>query len=271
MVTYQTDGIQEKVTFGSCEIEIGDNPETAMSLGIISSGNIEVKFEETNREFEPANAPKQLIGMATQEATISFTVWDWSLGNVENMRRGLDYVRVIEAGDVEIEAETHIAALGGFFPLKFKNINGMPVSDISVFTESGGLVVADGNYKVAIDPHGGTNIFVLDDAVDITQNQVLKVDYTYSSSAGVEWGTGGLSQMTPRYIRLTNTNDKGEQIIMEFWKATFNGGLSFSFKPDNSTEPNDIPVTFRCVVDATKPKGKQLVQITDMQGKFTGN
>jgi hypothetical protein len=72
--------------------------------------------------------------------------------------------------------------------------------------------------------------------------------------------------MDYRYLRLTNTDDAGKIFQMEFWKCTFDGGLSFSLKPDNSTEPNDIPVTFRAVVDTTKTPGKQLVQITDQQG-----
>ena len=269
MVHYQTDGIKTKVLIGSAEVEIGDGPDDAVSIGIIS-GNIEIKVEETPLSFEPANAPKQLYGMSTQEGTIAMTVWDCDLTNVENMRRGLDYVYVIDGGDVHITGEQHTAVLGGFFPLKFKNLDSTPVSNISVYTDVGAYVTETGNYKIAIDPRGGTNIFVLDDAADIDQNQLLRVDYTYASAAGIEWGTGGLSKTEYRYLRLTNTDSAGKMFRIEFWKCTFDGGLSFTLKPDNSTEPNDIPVTFRAVVDTTKPAGIQLVQITDMQGVVTG-
>ena len=269
MVHYQTDGIKTKVLIGSAEIEIGDGPDDAVSLGIIT-GNIEVKLEETPLSFVPSNAPKQLYGMSEQEATIAVTVWDCDLRNVENLRRGLDYLEIIDGGNVDVTGEQHTAALGGFFPLKYRNLDGTPVSGISVFTDTGTLITAAGNYRIAMDPRGGTNIFVLDDADDIEQNQVLKVDYTYASAAGVKWGTGGMSKMAYRYLRMTNTDSAGKIFRMEFWKCVFDGGLSLSLKPDNSTDPNDIPVTLRAVVDTTKPAGIQLVQITDMQGVIAG-
>jgi len=98
----------------------------------------------------------------------------------------------------------------------------------------------------------------------------------YTSSTGdgghKKLETGGKHPMSSVAIQLTNTiattaatGGTTQSLILNVWKAYFDGPFTLAFQPDEGEEPMEIPFQFTGVPATSKTVGQQLYRITDEQ------
>jgi len=269
MVTFQVSGPRNRgaVRFGSFDVYLGDDEATATRVGMLQ-GDSKIKIEEEPRRFKPANAPEQNYGMASQLATVSLNLYEQDFQIIASARKGIDYISTVSAGATTVTDELHTAV--GTQPIytNFYNLDKTKVSSIVVKKASdNSTITATGNYQTGVDARGYSFVLPLDGGA-ITDGMALKISYSYNKANAVVWGTGGLSNIQSRYMKLVNTDDAGKQLKIEIWSATHDGGLEFTFGGDDTAEPGVLPLTMRCVPVTSKTAGTQLIQITDEQGVF---
>ena len=95
----------------------------------------------------------------------------------------------------------------------------------------------------------------------------------YTSSTGdggsKKLETGGKHSMSSVAIQLTNsmetTDSTTKKLILNVWKAFFDGPFTLAFQPDEGEDAMEIPFQFTGVPSSTKDIGQQLYRITDEQ------
>jgi len=92
---------------------------------------------------------------------------------------------------------------------------------------------------------------------------------SYSTDAGVSetLKSGGLKTITAIQVRVTNTNEDGEDFKITIYKGYNNKGIEITLNPDDADDPNMINVEIQGCCDTTLDEGEQLFEIYNEQGE----
>jgi hypothetical protein len=125
--------------------------------------------------------------------------------------------------------------------------------------------VRNTDYIVGVDPAGNTLIGRVSASTVITTGEQVKVSYKYTPNTAIKLSTGGLNTVTPRVVRLTNTNSAGKKFQITVFAAKNQGGIELKLPSDDSEEPLKPTIELKGAVDPTRSTGEQLFEILDEQ------
>lgn len=265
MVNYQTT-VQKSNTirFGSAKIEVGEDVGTLTNLGVATGIEFTEEFEAV--VFKPDNAPEISGPVKDHTATAKFELWEVDLENLALIRGGMDLLTVVAGTPVSVTDELHTLTGTGMVKLSHKNGAGTEVSTIVVTDASNNPAVRNTDYVVGVDPSGNTMIGRVAASTVITSGEGIKVDYSYTPNASVKMTSGGLNTISPRVVRLTNTNSAGKVFRITIYAAKNQGGIELALPADDADEPLKPTIELRGIVDPTRTAGDQLFEIYDEQG-----
>lgn len=265
MSTYQTT-VQDsnQIRFGSAMVEVGDTEEALVNLGAAK----DVVFEETFDVvyLTPDNAPKRQIAIKNHEAKTTYKMMEVNLSNLNTLRGGIDTYETVAGEATPVTNEPHTLTGTTLVRLDHKNGDGTEVSTIVVTDASSNAAVRNTDYVVGIDEEGYTVIGRVAASTVISTGEGVLVDYSYTPNASRKLSSGGKNTISPRVVRLTNTNSAGKKFEVTVFAATAEGGIKLEFPADDGDEPMMPEITLTGVCDATRTAGKQLFQVVDEQG-----
>lgn len=262
----------DAVLFGSAKIELGLYSGGLAGLVDIGAANGVtftfppkqeiVKFDNTEEWKRYSNA---------DAATINGTIFEVSADTVAKLLSGTAK-RTVVAGDPTAVTDEHVILTGTAMQrLAHKNGAGTEVASI-VVTNSTGTVTYDratdaagGDYVVALDAGGNTCIARTADST-IVSGATVYVDYSYTPNDAVQVDVGGILDQDYLIARLTNTRPSDSKIYqITCWKVALGGDLKWTYAPDESLQPNGLPITLEAIKDQTRPNGEQLFRLYDEQ------
>jgi hypothetical protein len=265
MSTYQTT-VQDsnQIRFGSAKVEVGATIGTLVNLGAAQGVKFEEKFDVVY--LVPDNAPKSQIAIKNHEASVSFSMMEVNLSNLNLIRGGMDTYATVVGSATPVSAETHTLNDTNFVRLDHKNGDGTEVASIVVTDSADGAAVRNTDYVIVVDEEGWTCIARVAASTVITDGDGVKVSYSYTPSASRTLSSGGKNTIAPRVVRLTNTNAAGQKFEITVYSATSEGGIALEFPSDDGDEPMMPETTLIGVCDATRTAGDQLFKVVDEQG-----
>lgn len=268
MVNYQT-AVQNvnTIKFGSAKIEIGATLGTLVNIGVATSIQFEEKF--TPIILKPDNAPELQVGVREHYATVKFEMWEIDLTNLNLIRGGIDTLGSSAGTPVAITDEAHTLSDTNFVRLNHKNGAGTEVASITVTDATGNAAVRNTDYVMAVDSAGYTCIARVAASTVISDNEGVLVDYTYTPNASETLTTGGKNTISPRIVRLTNTNAAGKLFRITVYAAKNQGGITLKLPSDDSEDVAQPEIELKGVLDTSRTAGDQLFEIYDEQGPAT--
>jgi len=265
MSTYQTtikDGNQ--IRFGSAKVEVGASVGALVDLGAAADVKFEEKFDVVY--IVPDNAPKKQIAIKDHEASVSFSMMEVDLSALNTIRGGMDTYDTVDGTLATATAEAHTLTGVNGVRLNFKNGDGTLVTISAATDTAGTTAVPNTDYVSYLDAEGYTCVARVSNSAVITDGDGIKVTYSYTPSTSRSLSTGGLNTITPRVVRLTNTNAAGKKFEITVYSATSEGGIKLEFPADDGDKPMMPEITLTGIVDATRTAGDQLFKIVDEQG-----
>jgi hypothetical protein len=264
MVNYQTT-VQKPtaIRFGSAKLEVGDDVGSLTNLGVATGIIFTEEFEVV--VFSPDNGPEINGPVKNHTATVKFDMWEVDLENLHMIRGGIDLITVVAGDPVSVENEPHTLTGTGLVRLNYKNGDGSEVGSIVVTDASSNAAVRNTDYVIAVDASGFTCIGRVAASTVITSGEGALVDYSYTPNTSVTFSSGGLNTISPRVVRLTNTNAAGEEFRITVYAAKNQGGIELALPADDGDEPLKPNIELRGIVDPTRTAGDQLFEIYDEQ------
>ena len=265
MSTYQTT-VQDsnQIRFGSAKVEVGASVGTLINLGAAQDINFEETFEVVY--LQPHNAPKQQIAIKNHEAAVTFKMMEINFANLNTIRGGIDTYAAVDTTPISVSNEPHTLTGTTAVRLDHKNGAGTEVSTIVVTDASSNAAVRGTDYIIFQDEEGYSCIARVAASTAISSGEGVLVDYEYTPSSSREFSSGGKNTISPRVVRLTNTNSANKKFEITVYAATAEGGIKLEFPPDDGDEPMMPEIKLVGVCDATRTAGDQLFKIVDEQG-----
>jgi hypothetical protein len=265
MVNYQTN-VQKtnSIRFGSAKIEVGADTGSLVNLGVATS--VEFTEEYAPIVLKPDNAPEITAGVKDHFATVKFEMWELDLDNLALIRGGIDTVTDVVGSATPVSDEPHTLNDTDFVRLDNKNGDNTAVTSIVVTDADDNAAVLNTDYVIAVDPAGYTCIARVSTSTVITDGDGAKVSYSYTPNASTEFSTGGLNTISPRVVRLTNTNAAGKKFEITVYSAKNQGGIDLKLPSDDAEDPMKPSIELKGTIDTTRTAGDQLFKIVDEQG-----
>jgi hypothetical protein len=189
-----------------------------------------------------------------------------NLANLNTIRGGMDTYDTVDGSLATATAESHVLTGVKGERLNYKNGDGTLVTISAATDTAGTTAVPNTDYVAYLDAEGYTCVARVAASTVITDGDGIKVTYSYTPSASRSLSSGGLNTITPRVVRLTNTNAAGKKFEITVYSATSEGGIKLEFPADDGDEPMMPEITLNGIVDATRTAGDQLFKIVDEQG-----
>jgi hypothetical protein len=251
------------VRFGSAKCEIGATVGTLVDLGAVNNVVLNESWEKVSVMSD--NAGEIKIGIKNHKAVVTFDMLESNLTRLNTLRGGIDTYTVTAAAPANVLAEAIVLDSVVATRLANKQGAGTIVTAIVVDNAGGVPYTINTDYVVGVDSSGYTIITRIAGG-GIADGETVYVDYTYTPNASKNLATGGLETMTTNVLRLTNTNEAGDDFEITLYKAKSDQGIQYTMNPDESVEPNAINVSIECTKDQTLTAGAQLFTIRDEQG-----
>jgi hypothetical protein len=250
------------IRFGSAKIEAGANVGALTDLGAANN----VVFNETwdNVKVMSANAGEIVVGVRNQMATVTFDMLEANLTNLNILRGGIDTYTATAAAPVAVTNENVVMTGVTGQRLAYKNGAGTIVTGIVVDNSGGVPYTIATDYYVGIDAAGYT-VITRRAGGGIADGETVKVDYTYTPSTAKNLSSGGKFTMTPKVLRLTNTNEAGKTFVMTFYRVKSTQGIQLTLNTDDAVDPNVVNVQLEATRDESLTAGAQLFTIVDEQ------
>ena len=233
-----------KFKFGSAKVFFGDSLASLVEVG--SAKSISFDYQVETVEVKSGNyANTSTEKVKNRKADIKFTLQEYDFEKLANMQ-GIDTFETI-AGTL-VEGATQVISdpsINTFYKIEHQNGDGAAITVNSI-----GALVENTDYEVVKSGNDYGIIFLTSQSGDLT------VDYDYTPAATKKFKTGTAITVSPKVIKLVNTdsNDKEFRIIAEYAKKT--SGLSISFPDADSDEESSVEVSFTATQDpddSTKP------------------
>lgn len=252
------------IRYGSAKVEIGADVASLVNFGMAEG--IEFSEKYTPRILKPDNGPQIQYGTKEHTATVKFDLWEINLANLAIVRGGIDTVSSVAGSSTSVTDEPHVLTGIVAARLDHKNGAGTIVTSITVENAGGTAAVQNTDYTLFLDEEGYTCIARVSASTVLTSGGTANVSYTYVPYASTSLKTGGLDSVSPRVVRLTNTNPAGKIFRITVYAAENQGGIEIKLPADDDDKTWTTPVELQGRFDTTRTAGDQLFEIYDEQG-----
>lgn len=109
-----------------------------------------------------------------------------------------------------------------------------------------------------------TNLHILRGGIDKIED--VPADVETGKKAAKRLLSGGFSTFSPRVVKITNYNDRGEEFSITIFKANSATGLNITFPEADGEDPAMTPIEMTGTLDVSRDPGEQLFMIEDQQG-----
>lgn len=256
------------IRFGSGKVEVGDDIAGLTNLGSMNG----VMFEETWDEVEVKADNAGIIkkGKENQRAAVSGELHEINLTRLNEIRGGLDSYSTVDNSLVSGATQSVTSgnwSLDKFIPIENQNGDGSAITVNSVDASTDGTLVEDTDYIVMQNENGEYGIIIDSENTNLSSGtgQDLTIDYDYTPSAAKILSSGGNVEISPKVVRVTNTNEDDDIFQITIYKAYNQDGISIEFQPDDSGEPATTSINLEGVEDTSRSDGDQLFEIRDEQ------
>lgn len=259
----------DALRIGSCKVEIGETEASLVNIGATDGDTtLQEQWELIIRMSANAGELSRGIKKGSHKAIISGNWLEIDLANLKLLRGGIDKLATVAGAQVTGYAQVVLAgswSFDKFIPFEHQNHDGAKIVPTSVVGSTDDALVAGTDYFIIKSPAGIWGIAVPDSTTVTTESQNLTITYNYTPAASVEFSTGGAFTISPRVLRLTNTNEAGKSLVGTFFKGYNMNGLSLAFHPDEDGNYMISPFQVECVCDESRPAKEQLFKLVDSQ------
>lgn len=255
------------IRFGSGKLEIGDDVGSLVNLGAMRGIKFTEEFDKISIMSD--NAGEIYAGIRNHKAIIEGELMEINLTNLNNIRGGIDSYGTI-AGDA-VSGHSYTVASGDwnynvFIEFDYQNGDLSKITPTSVTGGTNGALVLNTDYMIVQDAgtqHWG--IIVIDSTTVTTESQTIAIVYNYTPAASKYLKSGGKLTISPKVVRITNTDANTKYFRITVYKATNAQGITLELVADDSEDPNVVPIKLEGVCDVTRTAGDQLFIIEDTQ------
>ena len=253
----------KSLRLGSCLLEVGDDPGSLLNLGMVEGAGFEETFDSVWLDSD--NAGRVFLGIRNQKCAATGNLQEVKLETMNTLRGGIDSYTTQAAAPVSVTNEPVVLKGTAFSRLANRSNAGAEVTAITVTNIAGTTTYArNTDYVMAVDAQGYTCIARIAGGT-ITDKQTVHVDYTYAAAASKTLKSGGKVTVTPKIVRLTNTNTAGKIFRITIYKASNEAGIKLEFPGDQDPELWSTPINLVGTTDPTRTEGEQLFEIYDEQ------
>lgn len=255
------------IRFGSGKLEVGDTVGTLVNLGAMRAVKFTEEFDKISIMSD--NAGEIYAGIRNHKAIVEGELMEINLTNLNTIRGGIDTYTTVAAA--EVSGHSEVIASGAwnydkFIELPHQMYDGSKITPTSVTGGTNGLLVLNTDYFIVKD--AGTNLWgiVVRDSITVTtEAQTLTIVYTYTPAAAKSLTSGGKLTISPKVVRITNTDASSDYLRITVYKASNAQGITLELVSDDSEDPNVIPIKLEGVLDVSRTAGDQLFEIYDTQ------
>ncbi|MEF9426435.1 MAG: hypothetical protein L0956_04415 [Candidatus Mariimomonas ferrooxydans] len=254
------------ITFGSGKMEVSPYGGGGyVNLGALRN----IVFEETwtEKRIISDNAGVIKNSISEHRAALAGDLMEIDLTNLNLIRGGIDTYDTVAGTPVAGYNQTVLSGAwlyNKFIPLTFQMGTGAMIVVTSVTGATDGALVVAVDYDNIL-VNGVSGIIVKDSVTVTTEAQNLTIVYDYTPAASKSLSSGGKYTITPVAVKVTNTNEAGEDFIIEVYKAANAQGITLNLQPDESGDPNMISIRLNGDLDVAKAAGNQLFKIISSQ------
>jgi hypothetical protein len=283
----QTSVLEQKtVQIGSAMIQYTlDNFSSFTGAGVADTITMTENITPLDGSPDNGPTPRRADGIASQNVTTTFNMWETSPAKIAAMRGGIDVIT--STAGTPVAGATQTIASGGWaydVPVEIdgQNADGTSPTINSVTGGTDGLLVVRTDYVVQKDNSTGKYSLVLTDSATITTlAQAMVVDYDYTPAVLVEVTTGGLTVADRVGIRITNktqdqadatvaaelsiaVNDNYNYVVQyDVYYCIVNAGDAITFQPKDATAPTIVyPISLLGESDPDRSLGANLRKIS---------
>lgn len=256
------------IRFGSGKLEVGDNVGALVDLGAMKGIKFTEEFDKISITSD--NAGEIYAGIRNHKASVEGELIEINLENLNIIRGGIDTYYTVAADAVN--DHSYVVASGAWAYDKFiefdnQNADLSKITPDSVTGSVNGALTLNTDYFIAKDAGTGKwGIVVIDSTKLTTEAQTLTIVYDYTPAAAQKLTTGGKLTISPKVVRITNTDANGKKFQITVYKATNAQGIELELQSDDAEDPNVIPIKLEGVLDVSREVGDQLFEIYDEQG-----
>ena len=253
----------QTIRFGSGILEVGPDEGSLVNLGAIKNAKFTEDFDPVTVDSD--NAGPVYVGLRKHTATIEADLMEINFENLYAIRGGVDTYTEVAATPVAITNEYHKLTGTNAERLIYAMGNGSEVTSITVKDSSNTSAVRNTDFVITVGDDGYTYIARVSGSTVITTGEVVTVNYTYTPNASVTLSSGGKYTFTDIVAKITNTNEDGEDLSIQLYKAYINNGMEIEFPSDDDDSVAVLPLKIVGIRDTTRTAGDQLFKIVDEQ------
>lgn len=252
------------IKLGSAKLEVGLAEASLQDFGAMTG----LKFVETLTDYviDSDNAGQVAVGVANQIIAVTGTWLEPDMTKLDLARGGIDTYASITGASTPITDE--LVTCNGYIGARVLNrdATGAFPTAITVKHTSGSPTYVLGTDYYTGQDASGYLVIIRKAGGAITDGQTVKVSYTYNAATAKTLKTGGKRTIGYRVVKLTNVNSAGKTFSVLFYKARIKKGIELTYKSDEATEANGMPIEIEAIKDVTRTAGDQLCYIYDEQG-----
>lgn len=233
----------EAIRKGSVRIEIGDDIGSLVDIGAIRNPQFTSLAANQSIEFDNVDDLKKFVD--GDKMQFSFDLAEINLTNLAQLDAGM--VTLSTTAAALVSGATQTALSGGwsydnFIALAGQNGSGAKPTINSVTGGTDGALVVNTDYFVV--KQGNTWGIVVRDSVTVTtEAQDIVVDYDYTPAASKKLVFNSQGTKVLKYVRVTNTDENGNEFRMDFNRATNFAAPTIDFAGDDEEDVAILPVT----------------------------
>ena len=253
------------IKFGSGKFEVW-NGASYVNLGAMNG----IVFNETWDQIviKGDNVGEIKKKTSNHKCSVAGDIIEIDLANLNLIRGGIDIYAPVAGAIVNGASQLIVSGdweYNDFIPFAHQNGDKTIIVITSVTGATDGALTAETDYFLVKRDDGIYGIIIKDSVAVTVEAQNVTIVYAYTPNASKTLSSGGKTVITPYKLKVTNTNEAGQDFMIEVYKGSGNSGIVLTLQPDDSDAPNIIPIVIEGVLDATKSAGDQLFKITDEQ------
>lgn len=275
MATFPNTGAANSNTIlkGSCKIEVSTDGNSWTNLGIARGVNFQENAAIT--KIQADNAPDPITYLSEHKATLTFNSLELYLPNLNTIRGGIDTLSVTSAV-ATTRTDSWTAANWAYNQNLLLSMQGdsttLPAITAAKTWKSGtttALTTSGKDFTPTLDVNNKRGIMILSTNYggDAKDTETLRVTYTYGAIASRKLSSGGKSNISSRWFRLTNKeiiSGAAKYRYIVIYSGTISAGLNLAFKSANEADPVlEIPISIEAILDTTRSEGDQLFFVED--------
>ena len=281
MPTYPNTGQAHSGTYvwGSAKVEYSSNGSSWNNLGV--ARNVVFKENITKAMVQSDNSPNIIDRIGDQTVDVSFTLLELYLPALDAIR-GIDAISVTSA-DATTDTDVHTTgewAKGDIIWLENQGATDTLPSISAVQSvdtnNSCDTYESTADYTVITDSNTvppyrrGIQLTPAANGGGYNDTEALMIKYVYGAINARKLTSGGYTDLTQLYYRLTNAevvSGTTKYRYFTVYSASISDGLNLAFKSSNESDSLlEIPISLTAIIDTDRSVGDQLFAVEDQRG-----